>query len=148
MTLCLRIDRIGVHARKLTHTYCRCTGHQRGTRRLRHRHLRRLRVAHEPIDLALAGTMNRKILSLLLTGLMSVSGWVICFAPKYTIHTVGRALIGVVIGGFWSLSAAVAIRLVPTRSVPKALAIFNGGNALATVVAAPLGSYLAGIIGW
>jgi predicted MFS family arabinose efflux permease len=34
------------------------------------------------------------------------------------------------------------IRLVPQRQVPRALAIFNGGNALATVVAAPLGSYL------
>jgi len=32
--------------------------------------------------------------------------------------------------------------------VPRALAIFNGGNALATVVAAPLGSYLGGILGW
>jgi predicted MFS family arabinose efflux permease len=63
-------------------------------------------------------------------------------------YMVGRALIGVVVGGFWSLSAAVAMRLVPSREVPKALAIFNGGNALATVVAAPLGSYLGGIIGW
>jgi predicted MFS family arabinose efflux permease len=26
---------------------------------------------------------------------------------------VGRALIGVVVGGFWSMSAAVAMRLVP-----------------------------------
>jgi predicted MFS family arabinose efflux permease len=97
---------------------------------------------------ALAGTMNRKTLLLLLTGLMCVSGLVICFAPNYAIYMVGRALIGVVVGGFWSMSAAVAIRLVPTKSVPKALAIFNGGNALATVVAAPLGSYLGGIIGW
>jgi predicted MFS family arabinose efflux permease len=32
--------------------------------------------------------------------------------------------------------------------VPRALAVFNGGNALATVVAAPLGSYLASIVGW
>ena len=48
----------------------------------------------------------------------------------------GRALIGIVIGGFWSMSAATAIRLVPQRQVPRALAIFNGGNALATVVAA------------
>ena len=40
------------------------------------------------------------------------------------------------------------MRLVPSQSVPRALAIFNGGNALATVVAAPLGSYLGGIIGW
>ena len=45
-------------------------------------------------------------------------------------------------------SAAVAMRLVPAQQVPKALAVFNGGNALATVVAAPLGSYLGGVIGW
>jgi predicted MFS family arabinose efflux permease len=61
---------------------------------------------------------------------------------------VGRALIGVVVGGFWSLSAATAMRLVPARQVPRALAIFNGGNALATVVAPPLGSYLGSVIGW
>ena len=52
------------------------------------------------------------------------------------------------VGGFWSLSAATAMRLVPARQVPRALAIFNGGNALATVVAAPLGSYLGALIGW
>ncbi len=97
---------------------------------------------------ALAGSMNRKTLLLLLTGLMCVSGLVIGLAPNYVTYMIGRALIGVVVGGFWSMSAAVAMRLVPTHSVPKALAIFNGGNALATVVAAPLGSYLGGIIGW
>jgi len=32
--------------------------------------------------------------------------------------------------------------------VPRALAILNGGNALATVIAAPAGSYLGGVIGW
>ena len=63
-------------------------------------------------------------------------------------YMVGRALIGVVVGGFWSLSAATAMRLVPSDQVPRALAIFNGGNALATVIAAPLGSYLGSIIGW
>lgn len=46
------------------------------------------------------------------------------------------------------MSAATAIRLVPQHQVPRALAIFNGGNALATVVAAPLGSYLGTTIGW
>lgn len=96
----------------------------------------------------LAGSMNRKTLLLLLTGLMGVSGLVVALAPNYLIYMIGRALIGVVVGGFWSMSAAVAMRLVPTHKVPKALAIFNGGNALATVVAAPLGSYLGGIIGW
>lgn len=96
----------------------------------------------------LAGTMNRKTLLLLLTGLMGVSGLVVGLAPNYVTYMIGRALIGVVVGGFWSMSAAVAMRLVPAYKVPKALAIFNGGNALATVVAAPLGSYLGGIVGW
>ena len=63
-------------------------------------------------------------------------------------YMLGRALIGVVVGGSWSLSAATAMRLVPSHQVPRAVAIFNGGNALATVVAAPLGSYLGSIIGW
>lgn len=94
------------------------------------------------------GSMNRKTLLLLLTGLMGVSGLIVALAPNYLIYMIGRALIGVVVGGFWSMSAAVAIRLVPTNKVSKALAIFNGGNALATVVAAPLGSYLGGVIGW
>jgi predicted MFS family arabinose efflux permease len=97
---------------------------------------------------ALAGSMDRKMLLLGLTGLMAVSGAVVAFAPNYLMYMVGRALIGVVVGGFWSLSAATAMRLVPARQVPRALAIFNGGNALATVVAAPLGSYLGSIIGW
>ena len=64
------------------------------------------------------------------------------------VYMIGRALIGVVVGGFWSLSAATAMRLVPAQQVPRALAIFNGGNALATVVAAPLGSYLGAVVGW
>jgi predicted MFS family arabinose efflux permease len=96
----------------------------------------------------LAGNMNRKTLLLGLTALMGVSGAVIASAPNYAIYMVGRALIGVVVGGFWSMSAATAMRLVPHADVPRALAIFNSGNALATVIAAPLGSWLGAVIGW
>jgi predicted MFS family arabinose efflux permease len=96
----------------------------------------------------LAGGVNRRTLLLGLTGLMALSGAVVALAPNYGVYMLGRALIGVVVGGFWSLSAATAMRLVPAPQVPRALAIFNGGNALATVVAAPLGSYLGAIIGW
>ncbi|WP_323144952.1 MFS transporter [Massilia phyllosphaerae] len=96
----------------------------------------------------LAGRLDRKVLLLALTGLMISSGTVAAYAPDYTMFMVGRALIGIAIGGFWSLSAATAMRLVPPAQVPRALAILNGGNALATVVAAPLGSYLGGVIGW
>jgi predicted MFS family arabinose efflux permease len=97
---------------------------------------------------AFIGTIDRKKLLLTLTFLMGISGAIVALAPNYIAYMLGRGLIGVVIGGFWSMSAAMAIRLVPPEKVPKALAIFNGGNAMATVIAAPLGSYLGSIIGW
>jgi predicted MFS family arabinose efflux permease len=96
----------------------------------------------------LAGRLDRKSVLLTLTALMAVSGTVVGMAPNFVMYMVGRALIGVVIGGFWSLSAASAMRLVPSDQVPRAMAIFNGGNALATVLAAPLGSYLGAVFGW
>src|SRR5437763_13300358 len=40
------------------------------------------------------------------------------------------------------------MRLVPKAQVPRALGMLNGGNALATTVAAPVGSFLGQYIGW
>jgi len=97
---------------------------------------------------SLASRFDRKALLLALTLLMIASGTVAAFAPNYATFMAGRALIGVAIGGFWSMSAATAMRLVPDHHVPRALAIVNGGNALATVVAAPLGSFLGAVVGW
>lgn len=97
---------------------------------------------------SVAARVDRKRLLLSLTLLMLVSGTLVAFAPNYTLFMAGRALIGVAIGGFWALSAATAMRLVPDDQVPRALAIVNGGNALATVIAAPLGSFLGALIGW
>ncbi|QXZ11980.1 MFS transporter [Pseudomonas sp. AO-1] len=95
-----------------------------------------------------AARVERKTLLLGLTLLMIVSGTVVAFAPGYPSFMFGRALIGIAIGGFWSLSAATAMRLVPPDQVSRALAIVNGGNALATVIAAPAGSFLGALIGW
>ncbi|OHD06223.1 MAG: transcriptional regulator [Sphingopyxis sp. RIFCSPHIGHO2_12_FULL_65_19] len=92
--------------------------------------------------------LDRRALLLALTALMIVSGAIVAFAPNYEIFMVGRALLGVVIGGFWSMSTATVMRLVSKDAVPRALALLNGGNALATTIAAPLGSYLGQYIGW
>lgn len=92
--------------------------------------------------------IDRRIVLLTLTVLMMVSGVMVALAPNAPVFMVGRALIGIVIGGFWALSAATVMRLVPEHDVPRALGLLNGGNALATVVSAPLGSFLGQIIGW
>ncbi|RBJ82113.1 MFS transporter [Pseudomonas sp. MWU12-2534b] len=97
---------------------------------------------------AIAARVERKRLLLCLTLLMMVSGTLVALAPGYLWFMFGRALIGIAIGGFWSLSAATAMRLVRPDQVPRALAMVNGGNALATVIAAPAGSFLGSLIGW
>lgn len=97
---------------------------------------------------SIIGHTNRRTILLFFTILMGISGIVVANASNAMILMIGRALLGICIGGFWSMSAATIMRLVPSHLVPKALAILNGGNALSTMIAAPLGSFLGGIIGW
>lgn len=94
------------------------------------------------------GRIDRKRVALSLIILMIVSGVVVATAPSAGVLMAGRALIGIAVGGFWALTTAIVIRLVPEDSVPKALALINGGNAIAATVAAPLGSLLSSSIGW
>ena len=51
----------------------------------------------------LTATLDRRTVVLILTGLMLVSGVIVTVAPGYTTFMLGRALLGVVIGGFWSM---------------------------------------------
>src|SRR4051812_512910 len=92
--------------------------------------------------------IDRRVVLLFLTVLTMASGVMVSFAPNASVFMAGRALIGIAIGGFWSMSAATVMRLVPQEDVPRALGVLNGGNALATTVAAPLGSFLGQYVGW
>ena len=92
--------------------------------------------------------IDRRALFLGLAAAMLVSGVLVAFAANYLLFMVGRAMLGVAIGGFWSMSTATVMRLVPEEAVQRALALLNGGNALATTIAAPLGSYVGQFIGW
>lgn len=84
----------------------------------------------------LAGSYQSQRLLLGLTVAMGVSGAVVAMAPNYATYLLGRALIRCGRRRFlvhvWRQPPS---RLVPTPDVPRALAIVNGGNALATVVA-------------
>jgi predicted MFS family arabinose efflux permease len=98
------------------------------------------------LSLLTAGIDRRRIL-LGLTLVMLLSGLMVALAPSFAVLMVGRALLGIVIGGFWSMSAATVMRLLPEDQLPKGLAMLNRGNALATTIAAPLGSFLGQYIG-
>jgi predicted MFS family arabinose efflux permease len=97
---------------------------------------------------ALTRSIDRKKVLLFFSLVLFVSGIVVTIAPNYAVLMVGRALLGVAIGGFWSMSTAIVMRLLPEQMVPKGLAMLNAGNAVAATISAPLGSYLGGLIGW
>ncbi|MDR6957959.1 putative MFS family arabinose efflux permease [Pseudomonas brassicacearum] len=92
--------------------------------------------------------LDRRPVLLFLTALMIASGALVAFAPNYLTLMVGRAILGIAIGGSWAMSTAVVMRIAPEGFVPKALALIQGGTALATAVAAPIGSFMGGLIGW
>ncbi|MGS0737582.1 MFS transporter [Pseudomonas sp. GG8] len=100
------------------------------------------------LNAPLTGRFDRKKVLLCFSLLLVVSGVLVTSASNGTVFMAGRALLGVAIGGFWSMSTATVMKLVPKDSVAKGLALINGGNALAATVAAPLGSFLGQYIGW
>ncbi|WP_432444986.1 hypothetical protein [Rhizobium leguminosarum] len=83
---------------------------------------------------AIVGQLGRKLLLVALTGVMAVSGTIVVIAPIYEIFMVGRALIGIVIGGFWSVSVAIAMRLVP--GMPSETMFSRAGGAGSSALAA------------
>lgn len=96
----------------------------------------------------LTRNFNRRHVLLVLSTLLSISSVIVALAPNFTLLLIGRMLLGISLGGFWSMATAITIRLVPSDDVPKALSIIFGGSSFSAVLAAPLGSFLGEIIGW
>lgn len=80
--------------------------------------------------------------------LLIISNILVAIAPNLSFLLMGRVLLGIALGGFWTMAAAVVMRLVPEYLVPRALSILFSGVSIATVFAAPLGSFLGDMIGW
>ncbi len=80
--------------------------------------------------------------------LLIISNLTVATAPGIVTLLFGRVLMGVALGGFWSLSIATLMRLVPESDIPRAISIMFLGVSAATVFAVPVGSYLGAMIGW
>ena len=92
--------------------------------------------------------IDRRVVLLGFSVLMIASNLLVAFSSSLMVLLVMRILLGIALGGFWSMAAAVAMRLVPPTLLPRALSIIFSGIAVGTVVAVPLGSYLGGLYGW
>jgi len=92
--------------------------------------------------------IDRRHLLLALSLLLILSNIFVAFAPSLPVLIAGRVLLGIALGGFWTMAAAITMRLVPEALIPRALSILFSGVSAATVLAAPVGSLLGDIMGW
>lgn len=77
-----------------------------------------------------------------------ISSLMVAVFYSYSLILVGRVILGITLGGFWSMATAIAIRLVEDKNVPKALSIIFGSASFSAMLAAPMGSFLGDLIGW
>ena len=96
----------------------------------------------------LTRSIDRRWVLLGFSTLMVASNLLVAVSSSFVVLLLMRILLGIALGGFWSMAAAVAMRLVPSALLPRALSIIFSGIAIGTVVAVPLGSYLGGLYGW
>ena len=92
--------------------------------------------------------IDRRVVNLSIAVMLILSSLLVAFAPNYPILLLGRVLLGIGLGGFWAMAAAIAMRLVPEVFIPKAFSIIFGAGSIASAIAAPLGSYLGNVMGW
>jgi predicted MFS family arabinose efflux permease len=91
---------------------------------------------------------DRRTVLLVLTALLVASNVLAATADSLALLLVARVMLGVALGGFWAMAAALAMRLVPERLFARAMAVILTGVSVATVCAAPIGAWMGDLWGW
>ncbi|WP_410874422.1 MFS transporter [Nocardia sp. A7] len=97
---------------------------------------------------ALFPCMDRRTLLIGLTIGAAVSNVVVALAPNIVLLLIARLLLGLAVGGYWSMALVIAAKLVPAERLGKAMMIVNAGTTVATVAGVPLGVLLSTYAGW
>lgn len=95
------------------------------------------------------GKIDRRYILWALTLLMIISNLIATFSSNFTVLLIGRLLLGIGIGGFWSIAVALSGRLAPPGvEMGRASAVIFTGVTLATVLGVPLGAWIGNLYGW
>lgn len=92
--------------------------------------------------------LDRRHVLLGFTTLLIVANLSVALAPSFEFLLMGRVLLGVALGGFWAMSTAVVMRLVPPEQLARGLSITVSGVAAAMLFAGPIASYLGYLTSW
>jgi DHA1 family purine ribonucleoside efflux pump-like MFS transporter len=101
-----------------------------------------------PLIVLGSGRIDRRVIVWALMALLIVSSVLSAFATSVEFLLLARGILGFALGGYWAMMTALALRLVPSEQMPRAVSIILMGVSLATVFAAPLAAALGELWGW
>ncbi|WP_433515475.1 MFS transporter [Nonomuraea sp. CA-143628] len=92
--------------------------------------------------------LDRRVMLCVFMAVLAVADVLAAVATSYWVMLVSRVLVGLTIGGFWSIGAGLAGRLVPPRAVGTATAVIFSAVPLGSVLGVPAGTFIGDLAGW
>lgn len=107
-----------------------------------------LAAVSAPLVTVATGRIDRRVMLGVFILLLALANFLAAVSPSYWLVLISRVMVGVTIGGFWSIGAGLAGRLVPARSVGRATSVIFSAVPLGSVLGVPLGTFIGDIAGW
>jgi predicted MFS family arabinose efflux permease len=101
-----------------------------------------------PLVTAATARVDRRLMLCAFMLLLALANFLTAAASSYWLVLVSRVMVGVTIGGFWSIGAGLARRLVPAASVGRATTVIFSSVPLGSVLGVPVGTFLGDVAGW
>ncbi|MFD4648001.1 MFS transporter [Streptomyces sp. NPDC057717] len=107
-----------------------------------------LAAVSAPLVTVATGRIDRRVMLGVFILLLALANFLAAIAQNYWLVLVSRVMVGVTIGGFWSIGAGLAGQLVPAKSVGRATSVIFCAVPLGSVLGVPLGTFIGDIAGW
>ncbi|MFF2041156.1 MFS transporter [Kitasatospora sp. NPDC058170] len=107
-----------------------------------------LAAVSAPVVTVASARVDRRLMLCVFMLLLATANFLAAAAPGYWLVLASRVIVGIVIGGFWSIGAALAERLVPAASVTRATSVIFSAVPLGSVLGVPAGTFIGDLAGW
>ncbi|MEU5345919.1 MFS transporter [Streptomyces sp. NPDC020766] len=101
-----------------------------------------------PLVTVATARFDRRLMLCVFMLLLALANFLAAAAPAYWLVLTSRIMVGITIGGFWSIGAGLAERLVPPNSVGRATAVIFSAVPLGSVLGVPTGTLIGDLAGW
>jgi predicted MFS family arabinose efflux permease len=101
-----------------------------------------------PLVVPALGRLDRRTALVALMALLALANLLAAWSPTFAVMIGARVVVGIAMGGVWSVAAGLAVRLVQPGAVGRATATIFSGIAVASVLGVPAGTFLGALAGW